>query len=86
MKNGAKDKPPAPMVEKVSDTSKPVEDAKPKVNEKKDIDAVKNEPKPPEPEKKPDPKPDPKPAKAEAEARARKTRQSNSSRTRSPKR
>jgi outer membrane biosynthesis protein TonB len=57
IKTGAKDKPPAPLVEKVGDP-KPVEDAKPKVNDKREIQAVKAEPVPPapEPEKKPEPK------------------------------
>jgi outer membrane biosynthesis protein TonB len=56
VKNGDKDKPHAPLVEKIGDP-RPVEDAKPKVNDKREIQAVK-EPVPPapEPEKKPEPK------------------------------
>src|SRR5215813_669706 len=57
-KNGDKDKPKAVQVDKVADTPKPVEDTKPKVNEKKEIQAAKTDPTPPppEPEKKPEPK------------------------------
>jgi colicin import membrane protein len=58
---GAKDAPkletPKPLVEKKAEEPKPVEEAKPKVTEKKEIQATKSEaaPPPPEPEKKPDP-------------------------------
>jgi colicin import membrane protein len=62
IKTGAKDKPPAPLVEKVGDP-KPAEDASAKVTEKKEIKATKAEPTPPPPA--PEPKPDPKQAKKE---------------------
>jgi len=46
VKTGAKNAPPAPLVEKIGDT-KPVEDPTPKINEKREIKAVKAEPVPP---------------------------------------
>jgi outer membrane biosynthesis protein TonB len=57
---GAKDAPkletPNPLVEKKAEEPKPIEEAKPKVTEKKEIQATKQEAAPPpEPEKKPDP-------------------------------
>jgi colicin import membrane protein len=58
---GAKDAPkaemPKPLVEKKAEEPKPVEETKPKVTEKKEIEATKAEQAapPPEPEKKPDP-------------------------------
>ena len=62
VKNGPKDKPPAPLVEKV-DTPKPVEDDAAKLTEKKEIKAAKADtPPPPVAERKP---PDPKPEKKE---------------------
>jgi colicin import membrane protein len=55
VKNGAKDKPPTPLVEKV-DTPKPVDDSTAKVTDKKTIDAARDEP-PPQPPPTPEPKP-----------------------------
>src|SRR5262249_44102117 len=53
VKTGAKNKPPAPLVEKVGET-KPVEDPTAKVTEKKEIKVAKEaEPPPPAPEPKP---------------------------------
>ena len=42
VKNGAKDKPPAPLVEKIGDP-KPVDDSTAKVTEKKELDAAKTD-------------------------------------------
>jgi colicin import membrane protein len=74
---GAKDAPkaetPKPLIEKKAEEPKPVEESKPKVTEKKEIQATKTEQAPPpEPEKKPDPiaeklKKDDQPKQAEAE-------------------
>ena len=66
VKNAPKMEKPTPLAEKIGEPNK-VDDAKPKVVEKKVIDAAKTEPTPPppEPEKKPTP-PDPKPKQAEA--------------------
>jgi colicin import membrane protein len=61
IKTGEKDKPPAPLVDKVGEI-KPAEDAKAKVNEKREIKSTKVEAAPPPP---PEPKPDPKQAKKE---------------------
>jgi len=55
VKTGAKNAPPAPLVEKIGDI-KPVADPTPKINEKREIKAVKAEPVPPPPA--PEPKPD----------------------------
>jgi colicin import membrane protein len=63
VKTGNKDKPPAPLVEKVGD-DKPVDDATAKVDDKREIKAAKAEPAPPPPP--PEPKPEPKEAKKEA--------------------
>jgi colicin import membrane protein len=69
VKDGAKEKPPAPLAEKVA-PPKPVEEAKPKVNEKKELDTAKTDNQPP-PAEKPEPKPEakvepkPEPAKLE---------------------
>ena len=46
VKNGAKDKTLAPLVEKVDD-AKPVDDSRAKVTEKKELNAAKAEPPPP---------------------------------------
>jgi colicin import membrane protein len=60
MTKGVKDAPkiemPKPMAEKTADVPKPVEQSKPKVTEKKEVEAVKAEAAPPPPqESKPDP-------------------------------
>ena len=57
VKDGAKDKPPAPLAEKTG-ASKPVEDSKPKVTEKKELDAAKTDTPPPPAEQQPAPKPE----------------------------
>ena len=46
VKNGAKDKPPTPLVEKIGDP-KPIDDSSAKVTEKKELDAAKAEAPPP---------------------------------------
>ena len=61
VKNGAKDKPLAPLVEKIDDP-KPVDDSSAKVTEKKELDAAKAEAPPPPAEE-----PAPKPAEAKPE-------------------
>jgi colicin import membrane protein len=65
VKDGAKEKPPAPIAEKVA-PPKPVEEAKPKVTEKKELEAAKVDNKPP-PAEKIEPKPEPKPEAAKEE-------------------
>ena len=66
VKNAPKDNPLAPLAEKVGDP-KPVEDSKPKINEKKELDAAKNEAQPPPPAPEPTPKQaDAKPEKKES--------------------
>jgi outer membrane biosynthesis protein TonB len=62
VKNAPKEKPPAPLVEKI-DTTKPVDDTSPKATEKKEIKAAKADtpPTPPPEEKPPEKKPDKKP-------------------------
>ena len=55
VKNAPKDNPLAPLVEKVGDP-KPVEDSTAKINEKKTLDAAKNEAQPPTPSPDPVPK------------------------------
>jgi colicin import membrane protein len=57
VKDGSKEKPPAPLAEKI-DTPKPVEESKPKVTEKKELEAAKADTPPTPPEQ---PKPEPKP-------------------------
>jgi colicin import membrane protein len=57
VKDGAKDKPPAPLAEKI-DAPKPVEESKPKVTPKKELEAAKADTPPAPPEQ---PKPEPKP-------------------------
>src|ERR1043166_6851915 len=52
VKDGAKDKPPAPLAEKV-DTKKTVEESRPKVTEKKVLDAAKADAPPPPAEQQP---------------------------------
>ena len=52
VKDGAKDKPPAPLAEKV-DTKKTVEESRPKVTEKKVLDAAKADTPPPPAEQQP---------------------------------
>jgi outer membrane biosynthesis protein TonB len=64
MTKGAKDKPPAPLVEKVGDP-KPVDDPTPKVTEKKELQTTKFETAPPPPAPAPESKPDPKQTKKE---------------------
>lgn len=59
---------PKPLVEKEGE-KKTVEDHTQKVSEKKEIDAVKNEPTPPVQEVKPDPKPEPPKPQPKAEAK-----------------
>jgi colicin import membrane protein len=61
VKNGAKDKPPAPFVEKIGDP-KPVDDSTAKVTEKKELVAAKTDAPPPPVEE-----PAPKPAEAKPE-------------------
>jgi outer membrane biosynthesis protein TonB len=46
VKNGAKDKPPTPLAEKVGDP-KPIDDSSPKLTEKKELNAAKAEASPP---------------------------------------
>ena len=48
VKNGSKDKPPAPLVEKIGDP-KPVDDSSAKVTDKKVLDAAKSDAPPPPP-------------------------------------
>jgi len=55
VKDGAKDKPPAPLAEKVAPPT-PVEESKPKVTEKKELDAAKADTAPPPPAQEPKPK------------------------------
>jgi colicin import membrane protein len=61
IKTGDKDKPPAPLAEKIGE-EKPVEDASAKVNEKREIQSTKLEAAPPPA---PEPKPEPKQTKKE---------------------
>jgi hypothetical protein len=56
VKDAPKDKPPAPLAEKI-DTPKPVEDSTPKITEKKELDAAKTDA-PPPPAEQPLPKPE----------------------------
>jgi len=56
VKDAPKDKPPAPLAEKI-DTPKPVEDSTPKITEKKELDAAKTDA-PPPPAEQPSPKPE----------------------------
>jgi outer membrane biosynthesis protein TonB len=65
VKNAPKDKPPAPLVEKL-DTPKAVDDSSAKVKENKELDAAKNDAKPPPPP------PEPEPKKAEAKPKPEK--------------
>jgi outer membrane biosynthesis protein TonB len=64
VKNAPKDKPPAPLVEKVGDP-KPVDDSSAKVTEKKELLAAKTDATPPPPAEEPAPKPEAKPEKKE---------------------
>jgi outer membrane biosynthesis protein TonB len=63
VKNAPKDKPPAPLVEKIADP-KPVDDSSAKVTEKKELIAAKADA-PPPPAEEPAPKPEAKPEKKE---------------------
>jgi colicin import membrane protein len=64
VKNAPKDKPPAPLVEKVGDP-KPVDDSTAKVQEKKELVTAKTDLTPPPPAEEPPPKPEAKPEKKE---------------------
>ena len=55
VKDGAKEKPPAPLAEKVAPPTK-IEEIKPKVTEKKELDAAKADNQPPPPAEEPKPK------------------------------
>jgi outer membrane biosynthesis protein TonB len=64
VKNAPKEKPPAPLVEKVGDP-KPVDDSTAKVQEKKELVTAKTDLQPPPPAEEPPPKPEAKPEKKE---------------------
>jgi outer membrane biosynthesis protein TonB len=64
VKDAPKDKPPAPLAEKVAPPT-PVEESKPKVTEKKELDAAKNDTPTPPPAEQPESKPKPEAAKPE---------------------
>jgi colicin import membrane protein len=67
-KTAKKAETPKPLVEKVAE-KKPAPEPTPKVAEKKEIEATKNEPTPPVPEAKPEPKPEPPKPQQKAEAK-----------------
>ena len=56
VKDGSKDKPPVPLAEKIAPPT-PVEESKPKVTAKKELDAAKTDNPPPPPAEQPEPKP-----------------------------